>query len=1103
MKNFLRFLPILLLTALGAFGSVSSQTSRVAYTITVLPATCPTTFPFNLTVTVPGLVVLDGGAANAANSPPVTLTINSDYTVTGGGYNSQNQLQAGNVIVVTGGAHNVQVGDVITILRNVPFTQTTSFSSSGFMSPLMIEAGLDKLTLETQQLNDLFGLSLQFQKNEILSPLLQLSARESQSLGFTAAGAIAYSVGGGGGGTIYTAGTGLLLSANVFSVNAAQTLTSLTVTNPITGSVTGSAATATALATSRTINGVAFDGTANITAPAAAGTLTGTALPAAVTSAPGLLSAAVGSFGTMAIQNSTAVAVTGGTITGAAVTGLATPSAGTDAANKAYVDSVAVGLVVRSPVAVATTANLTLSAEQTIDGVLTSASRVLVKNQTAPAENGIYITAAGAWSRAADSNTAGQLLKGYYYFVSGGTTQGATSWTITTAPTVLNTDPVLFSQFSASQVYTAGTGLSLVGSAFSVNVAQPGITSLGTLTSLTVNGPAVTGSLTSTQGFRAGKATPSSGFLDVADEGANVYNALYSRDNANSTYLPFIVRAGNIIMAPGVDMAVFSSTGLAVTGLITASGSVSAGSTLTAGTTITAGTKIFPGTATFTIGDGSLFYSSTSGLSLAGKTGSAADFSLFGTSGKNLLSNPAGTNNLTIGNAAGVVTANTSIGFATAANVQTTKTNLNVTLNVKDYGAIGDGASNDTTAINAAIAALTNFSTLYFPAGSYLVTPGSITAFSSLSHVTIMGDGYSSQLTSPTAGAPGNFLVVSSSCDHMTLRDFAIIGSATSRGSGIGIRMYASYSFVSHIFIQGTSDFGMLITNDAGGYTREVQVSDCLSSQTLGDGFHFGYVTDSSLSNCQAYYTGDDGVGIGDDGATGFPPTRIEVINFQSIQAGNHAAGGTHGSGIRIFDGAVDIHIVGGSIYQSCEAGLQTTRATSTTAYNTRIKVDGLKVFQCLQVAGMYANISIAFANQVSITNCWSEAPVSQGCYAFLDCNNLVVTGNTAKDAVVRAFVTDDGTTTNVAATWSNWTFSGNVCLGTPSNESYYFVPATGKTIANLLVTGNTETGQSTTNYIFTNRLATAAKINNNTSMGGKAVANGGSGVAPTTANNN
>lgn len=221
----LRLVTALILAGLGftSFGSVSSQTARIAYTAAALPAACPTTFPFNSTATVPDLIVYDGGPTNTGNSPPVTLTLNSDYTVTGGGYNSANQLQTGTVTILAGGAHNVQAGDVITILRNVPFTQTTTFSSSGFMSPLMIEAGLDKLTLQTQQLKDLFGLSLQFQKNETLSSQLVLSSRENLLLGFDSAGVIAYSNGGGGGGGgTYFAGTGLSLTGNTFSVNTTQ-----------------------------------------------------------------------------------------------------------------------------------------------------------------------------------------------------------------------------------------------------------------------------------------------------------------------------------------------------------------------------------------------------------------------------------------------------------------------------------------------------------------------------------------------------------------------------------------------------------------------------------------------------------------------------------------------------------------------------------------------------------------------------------------------------------------------------------------------------------------------------------------------------------------
>lgn len=91
-----------------------------------------------------------------------------------------------------------------------------------------------------------------------------------------------------------------------------------------------------------------------------------------------------------------------------------------DAALAALASLIGSGIQWKDPVAVATTGNVTLSGEQTIDGVQTSASRVLVKNQTAPAQNGIYVTGAGAWGRAADADSAAEI-KGMAVFVRGGT----------------------------------------------------------------------------------------------------------------------------------------------------------------------------------------------------------------------------------------------------------------------------------------------------------------------------------------------------------------------------------------------------------------------------------------------------------------------------------------------------------------------------------------------------------------------------------------------------------------------------------------------------------------------------------------------------------
>jgi hypothetical protein len=86
------------------------------------------------------------------------------------------------------------------------------------------------------------------------------------------------------------------------------------------------------------------------------------------------------------------------------ITGLSTPNTSDEAANKSYVDNAIAGLKWKDPVRVATTANVAgLSGLLTIDGiVLVAGNRVLARAQTNGVENGIYVAAAGAWTRAAD-----------------------------------------------------------------------------------------------------------------------------------------------------------------------------------------------------------------------------------------------------------------------------------------------------------------------------------------------------------------------------------------------------------------------------------------------------------------------------------------------------------------------------------------------------------------------------------------------------------------------------------------------------------------------------------------------------------------------------
>ena len=158
----------------------------------------------------------------------------------------------------------------------------------------------------------------------------------------------------------------------------------------------------------------------------------------------------------------TSMATTSGTVANTA----ASP---TDIVNKSYVDMVAQGYQIKAEAQCATTVNITLSGLQTIDGYTTLAGdRVLVKNQSNQANNGVYVAASGAWSRSTDCATYASLVSAFI-FIQNGSTQQNTGWacTIPTSGT-LGTTPITWSQLASSVGYFAGTGLTLSSYTFSI-----------------------------------------------------------------------------------------------------------------------------------------------------------------------------------------------------------------------------------------------------------------------------------------------------------------------------------------------------------------------------------------------------------------------------------------------------------------------------------------------------------------------------------------------------------------------------------------------------------------------------------------------------------
>jgi len=324
--------------------------------------------------------------------------------------------------------------------------------------------------------------------------------------------------------------------------------------------------------------------TAAVVAPA--GTLSGGTL------ASGVTASSLTSLGTIA-----SLVVTAGTIS-------TTPSASTDIANKIYVDTVAQGLDTKASVVAGTTANITLSGTQTIDGVvLVAADRVLVKNQTLSQDNGLYLCAAGAWTRTTDMNTWAQV-PGAYVFVETGTTLADTGWVCTSdAGGTLGTTAITWAQFSG-----AGSGVSSI--TFGTTGLTPATATTGAVT--------VAGTLAVANGGTGLTAGTSGGILAYTATGTL----------ASSTLLA----ANALVIGGGAGLA--PSTTTTGTGILTFLGTPSSANLAAAVTDETgSGALVFGTSPTFTT-------SLNSGASFTAFAGATTLLTIGGTGATSVVAHP-------------------------------------------------------------------------------------------------------------------------------------------------------------------------------------------------------------------------------------------------------------------------------------------------------------------------------------------------------------------------------------------------------------------------------------------------------------------------------
>ena len=274
------------------------------------------------------------------------------------------------------------------------------------------------------------------------------------------------------------------------NITSVGTLSGLSVTGTITGSVSGSASTAGTVTTAAQPNITSVGTLSSVTTTGNVDTTANVVTDDIIGKTGGVTITAVGTNQPISLVTTGSGSVD---VNSARITELATPTASTDAATKQYVDDVAQGLAVHAPCDVGTTgtlasitggtitydngtagvgATLTTSSGNfnTIDGEsFGTGERILVKDEATQANNGIYVkTSSTVLTRADDFNTPTEIAGGDFTFVSTGTTLNDSGFVNTDPVSTVGTDPITFVQFSGAGTYTAGTGLTLSGSEFSI-----------------------------------------------------------------------------------------------------------------------------------------------------------------------------------------------------------------------------------------------------------------------------------------------------------------------------------------------------------------------------------------------------------------------------------------------------------------------------------------------------------------------------------------------------------------------------------------------------------------------------------------------------------
>ena len=461
------------------------------------------------------------------------------------------------------------------------------------------------------------------------------------------------------------------------------------------------------------------------------------------------------------------------------------PTSNTDIANKLYVDTVAQGLNPKNACQVATLVNITLSGLQSIDSYTTLAGdRVLVKNQSTQANNGIYVASASTWTRATDMDIWSEVPGAYTVILNGG--QSSTGWVCTaTATGTINVTAMPWSQFSLNATYYAGTGLSLSSNTFSItNTGVTAATYGSASQSLTA--------IVNAQGQLTSLAAQSIAIANTQVSGLGTM----STQNANSV----------------------SITGGSITGT-TISGSTGAFTTLSASGVITS--TVATGTAPFTVSS----TTAVSNLSIGGNAATATTASS--------VTNALTFNNLGAGDSSGTTfngSAARTLSYNSIGAPSTTGTNATGTWGISVTGNAGTVTNGVVTTGSYA-----NPSWITSILGS--IVSGAVTSATTATNLaggTTGAIAYQSGVgasTFLTLGTTNYVLTAGASAPQYVAQSTLSVGSATSATSATTATNLAG-GIASQIPYQSAAGTTAFIANGTSGYVLTSNGTSVPSWQT-------------------------------------------------------------------------------------------------------------------------------------------------------------------------------------------------------------------------------------------------------------------------------